>query len=290
MNYEAVDDYDIDSPTPRRLSLTASFIAVPGIAILVAGWSMHGQNQLDPMEGIAYWLGIAGSAALLIAVCQSLLHKPHANRPGRLNLLGLLGLAGAAMTIVHTNFQWGAPTSGSTLIAMLLITACSAMGWGLLRRLQSSDPKTPKSSARLQGDFAQARAGMAEAMTVSPALKNYLEQFEDQELPRHSSLIASYLRVRGLPRRIDAIRQLAMKFLRQVLESQTLDEDWTPEQLQAQLVDCTRRLGAYLAKLSAMIEYDVYARLYTLWRILQTLSAAGLILALSAHVYSVHAY
>ena len=290
MTYEAVDDFENDVPAPPKRWLTTTLTVVPLLAVVGAGWTLHQRNLLDPMEGVGYVLGIVGAMALLVAVFRSMLLWPGNWLAAWIDLPALLALAGCGTSVVHANFQWGTRASSMAQIAVLVVTASTLMGLLIQRRVQAAATDRGNSGAQLQANFAKARAGMSEQMSVSPALQTYLEQFEAQELPRHSLLLSKCLRVRRLPDRLDSVRQRAMKFLRQVLESRTLDEDWTPEQLQLQLVESTKSLGAYLDSLRAMAEYDAFHRLYVIWRLSQLALMVLLILTLSVHVYSVHAY
>ena len=290
MNLEVVDDdYNVDPSPARNRHISVPPLAA-ALAILAVGWGLHSRQLLDPAGALSYALGMIGVVLLLASHIRTLFVRADNGKTALLTRLALAGFAGAAMVAVHGNFQLGNLTSALLMGLTALITLHGMIGWCLLagRPIGTTSPSVTLDD--IQTRFQTARTDMTEAMAFSPALRSYLEQVESQEWPEHRPFFASFWRVRGIEGRQDNVRQRAMRFLRQLLESRSLDEDWTADQLQAQLIDSTRRLGNYLSALRHLAECDVKLRLLRLWRVQHGLVTVSLLCALAIHVFAVHAY
>lgn len=273
-----------------------AFAVVLVSLIILVGWLARGEEYLTPEGGLGYWLGIAGSAAMLTLLIYSFRKRNKAAR-----VIGsvrfwfrthmLLGVIGPLLILFHANFRLGPPNSNVALFAMLTVAASGVVGKYIYGKIHMG----------LHGRRARARELLAEAAD----LKRYLGEdaevgaFIVNELNAFSSSIANEARATVLTSlwggAVLAVRARRMR-TRLISQSQRLlriearTSGWSRRERRDRQRRVSEIVGLYAEAVVKAAELNFYERLFALWHVLHLplfflMLAAGLV-----HVWAVHQY
>lgn len=281
------------SPVARTIPAIAAVLVS---LIILVGWLARGEEYLTPEVGLGYWLGIAGSAAMMTLLIYSFRKRSKAAR-----VIGsvrfwfrthmLLGVIGPILILFHANFRLGPPNSNVALLAMLIVAASGVVGKYIYGKIHIG----------LHGRKARTRELLAEAVE----LKRYLGEdaevgaFIVNELNAFSSSIANEARATVLTSlwggavlavRARRMRNRLISRSERLLRIEARTSGWSRRERrerQRRVADTVRRYSEAVLKAA---ELTFYERLFALWHVLHLplfflMLAAGLV-----HVWAVHQY
>ena len=117
----------------RSRNIASKAFTVAVISVLWVGWIYRDDNGLTAVNGLGYWLGIAGSSLMLI-----LLLYPLRKRLRSLRMIGtvtfwfrthmVLGVLGPVLILWHSNFHLGSINSSVALLTTLVVAVSGVVG------------------------------------------------------------------------------------------------------------------------------------------------------------------
>lgn len=274
----------------RAGSVRVSAIAPVGVAALVAvgfGFSIRDDHHLVPAEGLGYALGVLGLAMMLLLLLYSLRKRwSPLRRAGPIQrwfqIHMALGILGPVAILFHANFRLGSMNSNVALACMLTVSLSGVIGRFLYTRVHDEHLGRIASLDALREAAAGQGQVIAAATLAAPNVGSILAQFRDD------SLCAS-LGARGragafatLGRRARVARGRA---LRAYGELDAAKDPLLPTRRQVR-----RAVAEHVRAIRAAAEFEVYARLFSLWHALHLPFCVVLFLAAAIHVVAAHMY
>jgi hypothetical protein len=285
---------------PRAASSAASKLprvaAVLVAFIIAAGWLASGVEHLTPESGLGYWLGIAGSAAMLCLLVYSFRKRFKAARSiGSVrfwfNTHMMLGIAGPLLILFHTNFKLGPLNSNIALFSMLIVACSGVVGRFIYGKIHMG----------LHGRRARAKELLAEADKLNHYLGEQMKAgaLVSRELNAFSDSIASEVRASVLTSlwsgavlavRARRMRASLLTKAKRVIRIEARTSGWSRRQRRDRQQRIVELVTGYSEAVLKAAELAFYERLFALWHVLHLplfflMLAAGLI-----HVWAVHQY
>lgn len=281
------------APVARTFPAAAAVL----VALIVAsGWLASGEEYLTPEAGLGYWLGIAGSAAMLCLLIYSFRKRYKAARPiGSVRFWFrthmLLGVTGPLLILFHTNFRLGPMNSNVALFSMLVVAFSGVIGKFIYGKIHMG----------LHGRRARVKELLAEADKLKLHLGEDIRAsaLVSRELNAFSESIANEVRANVLTSLwAGAVLAVRARRMRTGLLSETkrlirIDANtsgWSRRQRRERQQRIAELVTLYSEAVLKAAELSFYERLFALWHVLHLplfflMLAAGLI-----HVWAVHQY
>ena len=302
---------EAERPSPRRSAAKTSGDA-PGLATqlpalafaavvaaaLIYGWQMRDEGHLTPESGVGYWLGIGGASAMLL-----LLGYPLRKRLTGLKILGsvtgwfrvhmmlgMLGVIGPALILLHANFKLGSLNSNVALLAMLTVASSGLIGRYLYGRIHLGLYARRAQIAELQADVAALKGAIEGELSLPADFLAALDRHAERARSRRSGALSSLftlLRLRltslGLKARLGQVVERHVG-----AEARRLGWSWRLRRRHAKAVRTL--LQQYLTAVNKTAAFVFYERLFGLWHVLHLPLFAILLFAAVIHVVAVHLY
>lgn len=262
----------------RALFLTAALVLVVGTQIPVA-------SHVSPKSGLGYALGAVGGALLLSQALYAFRKRLLSVR-----LLMMLGIIAPVLILIHCGFSLGATNSNIALAAMLLVT-CSGLCGRYFYAKTHRGPQGRKSTLSELEQHAHEIQERGRNLLRLPELADRLDN-EERELRQVADSLGPSLVLApfALAQRHTASRQLLTEYARNAIQAGAArHKAVAAQQARCQQVTfdyITRRLRAT----REVVEFRVYDRLFSIWRVLHIPLVLVLLAASIVHVISVHVY
>ncbi len=278
----------------RRLYWPLVWTTVVAV-VLYWGYHAHLERYITPQRGLGYWLGITGGSMLLLLLLYSARKRIRWLRwmgsiPAWFEFHMTLGVIGPVLILFHSNFSLGATNSNVALICMLTVAASGVVGRYFYTRLH----------AHLEGhedNWDQLKAAgqrMASQSTSLAFLPGFLQRLECLEArwiqpPRNPLLRLPHMLSGGIRLAI-ARWSMRMEIRRAARRAQAGNSALVAEHAQR----LAKAAGIYASKrLEAgrrTTEYQVYAKLFSLWHVLHLPLFFMLLIAGIVHVVAINIY
>jgi hypothetical protein len=277
----------------RQLSTVKLFAAAIAV-VLLWGSRAHLERYITPERGWGYTLGIIGGSMMLI-----LLIYPARKRAAWLGFLGgvrgwfrvhmLLGTLGPVCILFHSNFSLGATNSNVALFCMLTVAGSGVIGRYLYTRIHARLDGGQTNLSELRGIADQLRV-QSTSVAVVPHLIEAIEGEEARLLRPEKGSVGRALHVFTIGPRTALARRRLRRFIRSAVaqaaqrtpvllpNAQRLTE--TAERYAARRLDASRRVA----------EFQLYARLFSLWHVLHVPLFIMLLIAGTVHVIFAQLY
>lgn len=273
-----------------------AMIAISATAIVLVGWIERDEGHLTPEAGLGYWLGICGSAALLLMLVYSLRKRVRMPRwfgsvPLWFRIHMLMGVAAPVLILFHANFALGALNSNVALLTMLMVACSGVVGRYLYRKVHSdlSGHKARIKELLVEAEALKCQMGdeFPGASHVVDELAAFGRRFEER-IPRRvlsSLLFGGYLAVSV---RITRARLIAGA--RQFAKRQAAACGWSWRERRRHVARISDLTSLYFDTILKTAEYAFYERLFALWHFLHLPLFVLMVLSAAVHVWAVHKY
>jgi hypothetical protein len=283
---------------PRRKSdkRNSSFYGYWSLVLAVSlGWLLRDLNLIDPGQGLGYWLGIIGAAAMAILLLYPLRKKiPILRCAGAVRhwfrLHMIMGLIGPLLILYHCNFKLGSFNSQVALYTMLIVTLSGIFGRHFYARIHHGLYGRKATLAELQDELA---ASLEKSHGLAAIVPNLATALEMMSLDLQGDRITRTLGIRRSLRwsvkqyyvryslnRI-ARRELALK----ANESPTVSRDLVKLRAMSK-----RYVEDYVRLMVKVAQFSFYERIFSIWHIFHFPLFLMLILTALVHVLAVHMY
>lgn len=275
---------------------SSAFYGYWSLALAVCvGWLIRDFELIDPEQGLGYWLGIIGAAAMAILLLYPIRKKiPVLRSAGAVRhwfrLHMIIGLVGPLLILYHCNFRLGSFNSQVALYTMLIVTVSGIFGRHFYARIHHGLYGQKATLAELQQELA---ASLETSHGLAAIMPNLAAALEMLTLDLQGDSITHTLGVRrslywavkqyfvrcSLNRM--ARRELALK----AAESPSVTRDY----LKLRAVS-ERYIQDYVRLMVKVAQFSFYERLFSLWHVLHLPLFFMLILTTVIHVLAVHMY
>lgn len=272
------------SAAHERSLVLPAVTAVCALA-LTGGFLARADHWLSPKEGLGYWLGVAGLAAmtaLLLYSVRKRLRALQALGPLRhwFHVHMLLGVLGPVAILFHANFEVRSMNAAIALVAMLIVAGSGFIGRFAYARVHQGLFGRRESLREVIARAAESRTALHRALAAAPGVESFVRQFEAQALAETSGFFAQLRKALLLGRRTRAAQRRARAILRKA----------PPGALPVGPEAIARVLAAHLALVRHVAEFAFYERVLALWHSLHVPLCVVLFIAATVHVIAVHLY
>jgi len=262
-------------------------------AVLCVGWLKREDSGLTPESGLGYWLGIVGSALMIL-----LLLYPFRKRVRMPRVLGsvafwfrahmVLGVVGPVLIVLHSNFRLGSINSNMALAAMLIVAISGVVGRYLYAKIHVG----------LYGRKAEVREILADAdalkkvvgtdLAAGSRVVAELNAFAQRGIAAPKGILSGVLLLPAVSLHAVVLRIRLMREARAVIASEGRRRGWSRKvrRRQHRLVDDHVMLFVRTVKKAAALAF--YERLFGLWHVFHLPLFILLVIAAIVHVFAAH--
>jgi hypothetical protein len=275
-----------------KLATLAFSLAI--LAAIVIGWVKHEDGYLTPKEGVGYWLGIAGSAAMLLLLVYSVSKRVRSRSVilkvalwFRLHMI--LGLVGPTLILFHGNFSLGALNSNVALLVMLIVVGSGIVGRFLHRKISRDLHGHKAQIRRILNDAEELEEGLggsrpAEAVTAE------LKAFTALVVALPPGALTRLWRTMAMRRRIRVLRRHLLSEIRRGVHAEAARAGWSRQERRRRSAVLTVVVNEYAAAARKVVALSLYERLFALWHTLHFPLFILLFMAAVIHIVAVHRY
>lgn len=255
-------------------------------------WTRRNEGDWTAESGFGYWLGIGGATMMLVLLIYPLRKRIRAlhflgDIPGWFRIHMILGVAGPALVIAHSNFSLGSTNSRAAMISMLVVAGSGFVGRFLYSRIhrglygqqQSVQDELNRVEA-LRNKIAVAENN--DTTTSKSALLQTLTHYQACRLNSKTGFALAFWQVMSGPvSRARLRRKLLVDFREKAAQ------DRANSQSEGNFLAA---LDKYFNALGRAEAFAFYERAFAYWHLLHLPLFFIMILATIAHIIAVHLY
>jgi hypothetical protein len=266
------------------------------ILSLLIGYLVGQAEIFTPAEGVGYWLGIAGGAAMLLLLLYSMRKRLRFMRrlgaiPKWFRLHMILGVTGPVLVLYHCNFKTGATNSNVALAAMSLVAGSGLIGRYIYRQIHNG---MSGAHATVQELLENATALVSEIERdvggAGGSIALELTRFGTVALRPRKGVVASFAALFTIPISANFARSRIMTEVRSTVRRNAPHASWSRAERRAHMNAARQHVRAYLGSIAKAAELSFYERLFSLWHILHVPLFFLLLVTGIVHVVAVHMY
>lgn len=278
----------------RTVRRTSFLFALFVISAILIGWLTKDRMDLNPGEGLGYWLGIAGASMMVILLGYPLRKRGGPIIPGTVGIWFkihmTLGVLGPLLVLFHAGFSWRALNSGVALWAMILVCLSGLVGRYLHLHLYSRNSLRHREAADIIAEMRRQRDRLdrdgALGKEVETRLAEY-QQIVSHPRRRLSRTIFASLR---LSVAIKLNRNRLIKAAAHEVEQHMALLGAPEKERQAMSAEVRKHVRSYLDALLDAGTFATFERLFALWHVAHIplyifLGVTAIIHILAAHYF-----
>jgi hypothetical protein len=268
-------------------------IAVGGL--LAWGSHAHLERYLTPQRGLGYSLGIIGGSMMVLLLIYSA-----RKRAAWLHWLGgiaawfeihmVLGILGPILVLFHANFRLGATNSNVALICMLLVAGSGVVGRYIYTRLHARLDGHEDTLEQLKAIGDRLRT-QSTSISFLPGLLDEIDRVEQRLIEPPKGFIGRFLHLFTGDLRVALARWIVRRAIKRAVNTAAPRHSALFAQHAHRIATMARRYAdRRLEAGRRMAEYQMYARLFSLWHVLHLPLFFMLLIAGIVHVIAVNVY
>lgn len=284
------------SPTikgPRLHGPILWTVAVGGL--LAWGSHAHLERYLTPQRGLGYTLGIVGGSMMVLLLIYSA-----RKRAAWLHWLGgiaawfeihmVLGILGPILVLFHANFRLGATNSNVALICMLLVAGSGVVGRYIYTRLHARLDGHEDTLEQLKAIGDRLRSQRT-SISFLPGLLDEIDRVEQRLIEPPKRFIGRFLHLFTGDLRVALARWIVRRAIKRAVSTAAPRHSALFARHAHRIATVARRYAdRRLEAGRRMAEYQMYARLFSLWHVLHLPLFFMLLIAGIVHVIAVNVY
>ena len=287
------DDIALNPAKPWPVGTWLLCAAVAALLI----WSSHAHEvgELTPVEGLGYWLGIAGGLMML-----SLLLYPARKHWKPLNSFGsvrlwfnthmVLGILGPALILAHSGFELRSTNATVAMIMMALVVLSGIVGRYIYSRVHSGMSGKKAQLTELLSDVDALRNAFGEDMRHAPEIEAELAAYEAETNALRKSRYGSLRATLFLGAKSRATQQHLRGEAIAIISARALRERWDANTLEDNTSAVLAHLDAYFATVRRASTLHFFERVFRLWHFFHMPLFLLLVFAAFAHIIAVHLF
>jgi hypothetical protein len=282
----------VTNPIARVLpAVTAAIV----ILVLAAGWLEHEEEYLIPDTGQGYWLGIYGSAAMLLLLIYSFRKRTRVARSiGSIRFWFqthmMLGMIGPVLILFHSNFKLGAMNSNVALFAMLAVALSGVVGKYLYGKIHIGLYGRKAQAQELLAQADELKQHLGEEMQAAAYVSRELNTFSDSVKAKPTTALGSLWAGAIIAVRARTLRARVVSEARRLIRNEGRSLGWSWRQRRDREKKVTSVVKLYAAAILKAAELTFYERLFALWHVLHLPLFFLMLVAGIVHVWAVHHY
>src|SRR5581483_4021739 len=279
----------------RRLaSLPPLMFGLVLTAVLFIGWRNSEEGALSPETGLGYWLGIAGASAMLLLLVYPLRKRIRALRSlgsisGWFRFHMILGLAGPALILFHSNFKLGSLNSNVALLAMLTVAGSGVVGRYLYSRVHFGLYGRRAEVQELLDHVDSLKHAIEGGLSMPERLCAALDAYARRALEGRNRASSSFFGSVGV---LSSFRQ-RWRLVDDIVGYVGVEgkrRGWSRRARRRRIREARQLLKQFFAAVNKAAAFAFYERLFALWHVLHLPLFGLLVLAAIVHVIAVHLY
>jgi hypothetical protein len=268
---------------PRMSSIGTPLFYLLIMLLLYSGWQNSSERPLTAESGLGYALGIVGGVLMLLLLLYPL--RKHSRSFRRLGPVKywfrthmLFGILGPLCIIFHCGFQLGSLNSNIALFSMLTVACSGFFGRYFYVRIHHGLYGHKATLEELQQHSEYLKRSMMK-LEISPRIVNSIDRYKEKAAPVHRGLFGSLIALIAMGLRT----WLVFFYIKlSALKSRVTGKDHKKKTV--------RLIGAYLASMRKVAEFDFYQKLFAAWHVLHFPLFLMMVGAGVVHVIAVHMY
>lgn len=282
----------VKRPLARILPVVVALAVATALAI---GWVYRDEGHLTAESGTGYWLGIAGSSAMLL-----LLIYPMRKRMPRLRFLGtvpfwfkihmMLGIVGPLLIVFHSNFKLSALNSNVAFFSMLVVAGSGVIGRYIYGKVHLSFRGRKAAVQLILDDVSQMQRALDSDLPGGKTIIEELTAFAKAAMTPPSGALAGLMRLLGLTTRSRVTRSRLLRQARVLIADEARRSNWSRRERRAREAEVGDLFTVYFTAVNKAAKFGLFERLFALWHVLHLPLFFLLIAAALVHVLAVHLY
>jgi hypothetical protein len=267
--------------------------------VLVAAlifWGMHAhlERYLTPQRGLGYWLGITGGSMMLLLLVYSARKRYSWLRwmggiPEWFQFHMTLGVVGPLLILFHSNFHLGATNSNVALICMLVVAGSGVIGRYIYTRLHAQMDGHVDTLEQLKTIGERLRS-QTTSIQFLPGLLEAIDEIERRLILPPRNPFGRFLHLfTGGMRSAIARWKARREIIRAVQYARRQDRVIAANAQRIAQVAYRYADRRFEAGRRAH-EYQLYARIFSLWHVLHIPLFFMLLIAGIVHVVAINVY
>lgn len=262
-------------------------------AVLCVGWLKHEDSGLTPESGLGYWLGIIGSALMILLLLYPL--RKRVRMPRVLGSVAfwfrahmVLGIVGPVLIVLHSNFRLGSINSNMALAAMLIVAISGVVGRYLYAKIHVG----------LYGRKAEVREILADAdalkqivghdLAAGERIVAELNAFAQRGIAAPNGILSGLLLLPAVSLHARLLRIRLMREARAVIASEGRRRGWSRKVRRRQQHLVADHVSLFVLTVKKAAALAFYARLFGLWHVFHLPLFILLVIAAIVHVFAAH--
>jgi hypothetical protein len=266
---------------------------------VVAGlifWGMHAhlERYITPQRGLGYWLGITGGSMMLLLLVYSARKRFSWLRwmggiPEWFQFHMTLGVVGPLLILFHSNFHLGATNSNVALMCMLVVAGSGVIGRYIYTRLHAQMDGHEDTLEQLKAVGERLRS-QTTSIQFLPGLLEAIEGIEQRMIRPPRNPLGRFLHLfTGGMRSAIARWQARREITRSIQYARRQDRVIAANAQRIAQVAYRYADRRFEAGRRAN-EYQLYARIFSLWHVLHIPLFFMLLIAGIVHVIAINVY
>ena len=264
-------------------------------ALLYSGSHAHLERYITPQRGLGYWLGILGGSMMLLLLVYSARKRVAWLRwlgsiPAWFQFHMVLGVVGPVLVLFHANFSFGAANSNVALICMLLVAGSGVVGRYIYTRLHARMDGHEDTLEQLKAVGNRLRT-QATSLSFLPGLLDAVDRVEKRWIEPPAAVLMRFPHLlTGGPRLAIARWMVRREIKAAVAQAQRRGSALIAQHAEGIAAAANNYASRRLEAGRRMAEYQMYARLFSLWHVLHIPLFFMLLIAGIVHVIAINVY
>ena len=281
----------------RSRALTSAgplLFATVVISILVTAWAHRNQGYLNAEEGVGYWLGIAGTAMMLLLVGYPLRKRFKVfSRLGKVSgwfrAHMVLGILGPALIVLHSNFKLGSMNSRLALLTMSIVVASGIIGRYLYAKVHRGLYGQHLVVQDVMSDIEALETDLGRQLSNNPEIAKELQRFS-KAIDHRSSLLRETVAVFATSVNTRVSHTKILRHVKESLRRAVSEGRLTRGARRTTLKKINAELRLFFAAVNQAQRLVMFDRIFGLWHHLHMPLFLLLALTVTIHVVAVHLY
>ena len=258
--------------------------------LLWIGWEVAHGKFYTPRSPIGFYLGVAGSFMMLLAV----LGYPLRKRLGFMRHWGaiknwfrihmFLGIMGPLLILFHSTFQIRSPNAGVALLSMLLVVASGVVGRFIYSKIHHGLYGRRATVNNLQETLLGYSEKTHTRLRMAPKVEEWIQEFARYTLKTKRPFPENVVHLLTL-----SVKRKWLEFrcrweLRRVYKNENYSK--LPQSEPGTIL----HISTYLKGIQQVAQFKMYERIFSLWHVLHIpliyiLAASGVFHVLAVYMY-----
>jgi len=264
-------------------------------ALLLWGAHAHLERYITPQRGLGYGLGITGGSMMVLLLMYSARKRVSWLRwlggvPAWFEFHMVLGVVGPILVLFHANFSFGATNSNVALVCMLVVAGSGVIGRYIYTRLHARLDGHEDTLEQLKAVGDRLRS-QTTSISFLPGLLDAIDRAEKRLIEPPKGFIKRFLHLLTGGPRMALARWLVRREIKLAVHIALRRESPLIAKHAQRIAAVARNYSdRRLEAGRRMAEYQMYARLFSLWHVLHIPLFFMLLIAGVVHVIAINVY